>query len=646
MLPFINSQQDALVLPLMQGFVGQCTFNVRKPSGKAPPRVVEAHVDVGDVIEDQNNADDSDATPGTSEVLEDDRARDFLLTLISRRSVERAGLRYLRRGIDEDGHAANTVETEQILSSPSWSPSEKLYSLVQIRGSIPLYFSQSPYSFKPVPVLQRSAEVNYTAMKRHFNNLANRYDAVQVDSLVAKHGNEAKIGEEYEKTMAKLNESGGVHGSKIGFEWFDFHEVCRGMKFENVSLLMDTLADKLTEFGNTIEVDGKIQKKQTGVLRTNCMDCLDRTNVVQSAYGRRELELQLKDQGFDLVLQVDKTTPWFNTLWADNGDAISKQYTSTAALKGDYTRTRKRDYRGALNDFGLSLSRFFNNVVNDYFSQAAIDYLLGNVNAEVFQEFEADMMSRDPAMSMSKLRQQAIDTSARIVIADKAEELLGGWTLLAPHSSNTLRSFPFTETVLLLTPAALYVCFFADAPPLEKISSFNRIPLSQIRCLHRGAYITSTLAPAHTSEARNVGFVVSYVPAGAVDVKVNTRTMSFVGTSLADEASPSTGPAGRPAQPPAPRVQAFKALPSRSSALTEPLSPDATAAPPVSEKQLVRDICAEIERAVNAAQQPALGKAKAGLVVERKDVISLAEARRSTGLLEQLGYELKKLVWA
>ncbi len=44
----------------------------------------------------------------------------------------------------------------------------------------------------------------------------------------------------------------------------------------------------------------------------------------------------------------------------DNGDAISKQYASTAAMKGDYTRTKKRDYRGALTDAGLSLTRFFN----------------------------------------------------------------------------------------------------------------------------------------------------------------------------------------------------------------------------------------------------------------------------------------------
>ena len=72
------------------------------------------------------------------------------------------------------------------------------------------------------------------------------------------------------------------------------------------------------------------------------------------------LDQQLKDQGFDMREQLDQENAWFNILWADNGDAISKQYASTSAMKGDYTRTRKRDYRGALTDAGLSLTRLFN----------------------------------------------------------------------------------------------------------------------------------------------------------------------------------------------------------------------------------------------------------------------------------------------
>ena len=182
--------------------------------------------------------------------------------------------------------------------------------------------------------------------------------------MVDKKGGEAEIGRKYEEHTKELNAEDANAGRKLGFEWFDFHAVCRGMKFENVSILMDTLEERLDEFGKTIELNATIETTQSGILRTNCMDCLDRTNVVQSATGQRALEKQLKAEGIEVDLLTDTTTQWFNTLWADNGDAISRQYSSTAALKGDFTRTRRRNYRGAINDLGLTLSRYYNNIVN------------------------------------------------------------------------------------------------------------------------------------------------------------------------------------------------------------------------------------------------------------------------------------------
>jgi hypothetical protein len=39
--------------------------------------------------------------------------------------------------------------------------------------------------------------------------------------------------------------------------------------------------------------DGQKLSTQSGVFRTNCIDCLDRTNVVQSAFGRQTLHRHL-----------------------------------------------------------------------------------------------------------------------------------------------------------------------------------------------------------------------------------------------------------------------------------------------------------------------------------------------------------------
>ncbi|KAL1961746.1 hypothetical protein VTN77DRAFT_1108 [Rasamsonia byssochlamydoides] len=635
MKPFIENGNGAhaFVLPLIQGFVGQREFTVASSRQRSE-----------EVRNPNGTAGDSrivSETPQNSDSDENKNKRSFLLTLISRRSVQRPGLRYLRRGVDDDGNTANTVETEQILSTPSWDPSHKVYSFLQLRGSIPLYFSQSPYSFKPTPVLHHSTETNQLAFNRHFQNLNRRYGKIQAVSLVDKHGGEAKIGEAYETYARALNESGALGGSPLGFEWFDFHDECRGMKFENVRRLVDKLESTLDDFGDTVVQGGTVLRQQTGIVRTNCMDCLDRTGVAQCAFGQRALEQELKSEGFDIDLQGDSSTQWFNTLWADNGDAISKQYSSTAALKGDYTRTRKRDYRGALNDFGLTLSRYFNNIVNDYFSQACIDYLLGNVSIQVFAEFQVDLQSVDPGISVQKLRQNAIETSSRIVIGDQKEELIGGWTMLSPRQPNTLRTFPFEESVLLLTDAAVYNCRFDWNT--DKVLSFERIDLRSISHIHYGTYITSILTDAQTDEQRNVGLVIVYQDDETNALRVNTRSLQSLFKQDVQD-TPGSGNEWdlsswlRGMKRPTSRFMAFKALPVSNS-----VTANHQKSIPISERDSVRAICQEIERAMMSGE----GRHVENLsIIEEKEIISLAEAKKRTGYLEQLVYDVKKLVWA
>jgi hypothetical protein len=167
--PFINVGQSPLVLPLIQGFVGQLSFQMDSDppiiglDGAEKSSMEMTDLSAGGAVDDPSPAIDRRRSGGSRHT-----EKSFLLTLISRRSVKRAGLRYLRRGVDEEGDTANGVETEQILSDPDWTPSCKVHSFVQIRGSIPIFFSQTPYSFKPVPQIQHSDETNAKAFKKHF----------------------------------------------------------------------------------------------------------------------------------------------------------------------------------------------------------------------------------------------------------------------------------------------------------------------------------------------------------------------------------------------------------------------------------------------------------------------------------------------
>lgn len=86
------------------------------------------------------------------------------------------------------------------------------------------------------------------------------------------------------------------------------------------------------------------QKRQTGVIRSNCIDCLDRTNVVQSAFAKQILQQFIVHLGLPghlaglKMIGNDELEVGFNQIWANNGDQISKQYAGTSALKGDFVR--------------------------------------------------------------------------------------------------------------------------------------------------------------------------------------------------------------------------------------------------------------------------------------------------------------------
>lgn len=254
-------------------------------------------------------------------------------------------------------------------------------------------------------------------------------------------------------------------------------------------------------------------------------------------------------------------------------------------------------------------------------------------------------MSGDPAVSMQKIRQKAIDMCQRQIIADEHEEFIGGWTMLTPQIPNTVKSTPFEESVLLLTDGGLYSCRVDWS--MEKVSSFERIELQQITSIKYGTYITSTLSTAQTQEGRNVGFVITY-KAGANDVtRVNTRSLSnirsrnerdpFGGASSPPGASMLPTLLGRPSVPTT-SVLALKALPARSAVADGSESR-------LSEIQQLKTICSEIERMIFLGQVVEVGTERKGLVTQG-DIISLSEARKSTGLLEQLSHSLKKMVWA
>ena len=109
---------------------------------------------------------------------------------------------------------------------------------------------------------------------------------------------------------------------------------------------------------------------QKGVFRTNCIDCLDRTNVVQSLLASQNLATVLHKLGVltspsTLELEDEKAFQTvYRNAWADHANLISVQYAGTGALKTDYTRT------GVRTKFGLAQASsilFYLNFIYTFF---------------------------------------------------------------------------------------------------------------------------------------------------------------------------------------------------------------------------------------------------------------------------------------
>ena len=263
------------------------------------------------------------------------------LTLISRLSCRRAGTRFNSRGIDDDGCVANFVETETTF----YQPSGLCFSYAQIRGSIPVFWEQTPGLLPGQQKIQitRSAEATQPAFDKHFEQLSLNYGSVHILNLLSEmKSGESELSARYKYHIAHspLNQALDVEEASDHHELqeshFDFHAETKGPGgYEAASLVRRLIQDRAESFAyflsdeaglsgpETAPIDKALQTgptfalQQEGVFRTNCLDCLDRTNLIQTIISQMAFESFLnhrsKHASADLWMR-------HSSLWADNGD--------------------------------------------------------------------------------------------------------------------------------------------------------------------------------------------------------------------------------------------------------------------------------------------------------------------------------------
>ena len=156
---------------------------------------------------------------------------DMEITLLSRRRSERGGARFYCRGIDDAGNCGNTVESEIIIAHDNI-----VYSFVQIRGSIPLFWFQKQIGLKCEISIQRSAELTSSPFRMHMSDLIAEYKNIIIINLISK-----TKPEENRLTLELVNQlqnQSHLFKGNIKYIYYDFHEETKGDKFRKVNALL------------------------------------------------------------------------------------------------------------------------------------------------------------------------------------------------------------------------------------------------------------------------------------------------------------------------------------------------------------------------------------------------------------------------
>ena len=330
--------------------------------------------------------------------------RRFQFVLVARRSRFFAGTRYRKRGLNPRGDCANEVETEQLFYQ--FGPPDIVCSFKHLRGSVPLEWSQDANSLMGRPeIVLKNFDLALQATRMHFNDLKERYGVpiLPVSLLMAKEGSgEANLAAEYEEALQRLNIEGVEPLVKFDLKGASSdHGDPGNPQLSSLSMYNEALpiAKRLTDAcGWSIEGD-KETRKQNGIIRSNCIDCLDRTSIFQYIVGLEVLNQQLVFYGLldesyryrpvwatttsHLPASTSAVLRHIEAMFEGVSDQLAQQYAGTAAHKkysSGSSSSRQSSFDGGLISTGrelfISISRHYSSTFNDNDKQHAMNLFL------------------------------------------------------------------------------------------------------------------------------------------------------------------------------------------------------------------------------------------------------------------------------
>uniref|UniRef100_A0A669PLX2 Synaptojanin-2 n=1 Tax=Phasianus colchicus TaxID=9054 RepID=A0A669PLX2_PHACC len=368
--------------------------------------------------------------------------------LISRISCERAGARFHIRGVNDDGHVSNFVETEQTIYLD-----DDVSSFVQIRGSVPLFWEQPGLQVGSHHLrLNRGLEANAPAFDRHMMLLKEQYGKQVIVNLLGSRGGEEVLNRAFKKLLWASS-----HAADTPMINFDYHQFAKGGKTEKLeNLLRPQLKLHWEDFGVFAKGENVSPRLQTGTFRMNCLDCLDRTNSVQSFIALEILLTQLEILGLNSRSIVERFVESYKAMWTLNGHNLSKVFTGSRALEGKHKV-------GKLKDGARSVSRTIQSNFFDAVKQEAIKLLLmGDFFSEEYADKGKMLMDHTALLVTPSILKAMSERQFEFTSFKRVRVAMGTWNVNGGKQfrSNILGTSELTDWLL-------------DSPKLSGVSEFQ-----------------------------------------------------------------------------------------------------------------------------------------------------------------------------
>ncbi|XP_053316832.1 synaptojanin-2 [Spea bombifrons] len=369
--------------------------------------------------------------------------------LISRISCVRAGARFHIRGVDDDGHVSNFVETEQTIYMD-----DAVSSFVQIRGSVPMFWEQPGLQVGSHHLkLTRGLEANAPAFDRHIMLLKEQYGKQVIVNLLRSKGGEEVLSRAFKKLLWA-----SLHAEDVPMINFDYHQIVKGGKIEKLeNLLKPQLKLNLEEFGVFTSGVNLPPRFQKGAFRMNCLDCLHRTNSVQAYIALEVLQTQLQSLALhEMKSVVDRFIESYKSMWAANGHNLSMIFTGSRALEG-------KAKVGKLKDGARTVSRTIQTNFFDGAKQEAIDLLLmGDFFSEEYADEGRMLMDSSALLVTPSVLKSMAERQFEYTNFKRIRVAMGTWNVNGGKQfrSNILSTSELTDWLL-------------DAPKLSGLPDFQ-----------------------------------------------------------------------------------------------------------------------------------------------------------------------------